>query len=217
MDLRELLIGRLARLADIKRYSVYPRTRDESVAEHTFFALTFASFIVDDLKRADVKDIDEAWLYRAILKHDWTESFSGDIDGPFKWRHHDVASESEIAAAGDFASYTKDLLETSTRDTMQEIHDANYKRGGMLEMMILKFCDFLSVLQFLLIQKEQGNQLFIDMVVKQYDRAVQFTEKVVTLGGGPREQQIRKVLCHWMGQAQKIAKEIDDARSDARG
>ena len=72
------------RLENIIRFSVMPRVKDQTVAEHSF-CVAFISLILADIEsKVYKKKIDFEGLVRRALCHDIPESFTGDIIFTFK-------------------------------------------------------------------------------------------------------------------------------------
>jgi len=175
--LRELLEGNPARLRYVYRYSTSRVQQQETVAEHSYYVALYALFVGRwvneqmDLGKlakptwwgpATDRVLVENLLQRALL-HDLEESRSGDFPRPFKH------SSPEL----------KEMLERASRISMDQVirpifgiplnQDDEIDNGIADEFLmswldakdatpegrILEFCDFLSVLSFMM--QERGN------------------------------------------------------------
>lgn len=89
---------RLYRLSYITRYSVVPRIKDESVAEHSFYVASIVIKLHDEYKF----NVDEA-VTMAIV-HDWTEAWTDDVTVATKRKFPSIAKavkESELEVANE--------------------------------------------------------------------------------------------------------------------
>jgi len=67
------------RLMDVKRYTILPVSREQSVAEHTYGVCAIATFLWEKIEK--VEDLE---LFMWAFLHDIEESMIGDIPTPAK-------------------------------------------------------------------------------------------------------------------------------------
>ncbi|MCL4405131.1 MAG: HD domain-containing protein [Patescibacteria group bacterium] len=70
-------------LSHVVRFNGTPQHFTESVAEHSFYTVYFATTVLYFLKQAG-EEVDEAKVMKMAAIHDVEEGFSGDIVNPFK-------------------------------------------------------------------------------------------------------------------------------------
>ena len=102
-------LAQIYNLAFIHRYSVIPRVKNESIAEHSFFV---ASLVVK-LSDAYSFDLGKAVVMATI--HDWTESWTDDITIATKIKFPLIAEAVEIAELEVVRNYFSFCLFRSLR------------------------------------------------------------------------------------------------------
>lgn len=145
-------------LAVIPRWSVLPRTRDQSVAEHSFYVALYVDKLVIMLKWPVAR------RYQAVqhaLKHDMPEIVTGDIMGPVKRTISNPKAREELelrvlASLGEYYTH--------------EIHPpAEIKR-------VLKAANIIDEFFYTQMEVSMGNKSLIrmrDMVTVRLARALQ--------------------------------------------
>jgi 5'-deoxynucleotidase YfbR-like HD superfamily hydrolase len=129
-------------LAHIARYSVVPRIRSESVAEHSFFV---ASIVV---QLHDTYEFNIGTATTMAVVHDWAESWVDDITVKTKQEFPAVA---EAIKAAEYEIVQREFPE-SAKYYWEELH---YNKT--VEAMIVKYADALQVLQYAASEIMLGN------------------------------------------------------------
>lgn len=152
--LSEALVGDLARLRFIIRFSNCPRIHNESVGEHSFYTALYSYMIGTGLKFCGW-EIDMGRLLGKALMHDVDECFSGDFIRMFK--HSSPALKSEIDKASSV--FTQKLAKNlSSSKLLSDTFFNDWKKAKEEdEGRVVAFADYLSVLSYVMQEIELGN------------------------------------------------------------
>lgn len=163
LHVREMLKGYPVRLRYTSRYSTCRINQKETVAEHMYFVSLYAMLIgqwYDEGLEGEVPDPQKpkvnwyALMARSVI-HDMEESRTGDWPRGFKH------SDPELKA----------VLHRVAKDAMEKIlmrlvngywakwllESWEFAKDGTVEGRIIAFADFLSVLSYIIQEKESGN------------------------------------------------------------
>lgn len=142
-------------LAHIARYSVVPRIRSESVAEHSFFV---ASIVV---QLHDLYDFDIGKATTMAVVHDWAESWVDDITVKTK---QDFPAVAEAIKAAEHEVVQREFP-NSAKFYWEGLH---YNKT--VETMIVKYADALQVMQYSLSEILLGNSGYMLSVFHSADK-----------------------------------------------
>lgn len=143
-------LAQIYNLAFIHRYSVIPRVKNESIAEHSFFVASLVVKLRDEYKF----DLGKAVIMATI--HDWTESWTDDITVATKRKFPLVASAVEVVEAQIARSmFSMDIFSIWLE----------YKEGHSVEAKIVKYADTLQVIQYAESEAKLGNK-YMESVVE---------------------------------------------------
>lgn len=148
MSLNEFL-AQIYNLAFIHRYSVIPRVKNESIAEHSFFVASLVIKLNEDYSF----DLGRAVTMATI--HDWTESWTDDITVATKQRFPLIQGAVEVVEAQIARS-------TFSRDIF--FIWLEYKEGDSVEAKIVKYADTLQVIQYAENEAKLGNKYMAAVV-----------------------------------------------------
>lgn len=163
IDLREVLLGRPTRLRYIVRFSICPRTHDESVAEHSFYTAFIALMIarslgyrVEGSNGRDSHMIDVGLLLSRALMHDMDESYSGDFIRMFKHSNPQLKEQIDQACIGFMTKLAMEISRDPGEggDLLQMWEDA---KADDYEGMIVGVADFMSVVSYVVQEIKAGN------------------------------------------------------------
>lgn len=167
LNMVEMLKGCPSQLRYVHRFSACRVTRQESVAEHSFYTAFFALFIAKWYEMSDeyTHHVDvELVLTRALL-HDAEESRTGDILRMFKHRDKTVADAINGAASEEAETFFDRLLpdgplSSVASSTYFEIWQTS--KDDSIEGRIVKFSDFLSALSYILQELDATNRVLLN-------------------------------------------------------
>jgi 5'-deoxynucleotidase YfbR-like HD superfamily hydrolase len=137
-------------LAFVYRYSVVPRVKNESIAEHSFFVASLA------IKLSDEYSFDAGKAAIMATIHDWTESWTDDITIATKRKFPLITEAVEIAELEVVRDNFSCLATTAWLD---------YKKGESVEAKIVKYADTLQVIQYAENEAKLGNK-YMESVVE---------------------------------------------------
>lgn len=161
LSVREMVNGEPTRLRNTFRYSTSRVHHPESVAEHSYYValycLLVGRWVNENSVYSDTPAVHMGTLMERALLHDLEEARSGDFPRDFKHSSPVLHAMLENAGRAAFLQVTKPLVGSDTAIYMCEIWKDS--KDDTKEGMILEFCDFLSVLSFMMQEKESGNSL----------------------------------------------------------
>jgi len=149
LNVRELLSGENQRLRFIGRFSTCHVSHRESVAEHSFFVNLFSVLVARWCQTNDTgMVIDYQKLMQGATFHDLEEARTGDFFRPFKYSTEELRRA--LTNAGELAArqtVTGLVNDEDQEDTLVSwwVNAKDSSREGC----IVAFCDFLSVLSYM--------------------------------------------------------------------
>lgn len=149
------LYKQIYNLAHINRYSIVPRIRNESVAEHSFFVASIVIMLHDEYEF----DVGKATTM-AVL-HDWTESWVDDITVKTKRDFPGIARALKEAEH----CIVLDYFPSSAKYYWRELHQNN----TTVEAKIVKYADTIQVLQYAQNEILMGNEGYMRDIYKLAD------------------------------------------------
>ena len=156
IQFKKFVTGHHKNLSIISRFNFRSRSRNESVAEHSFFVATYANIIADMMVKRKL-DINYEMLNKMALVHDAEEAIVGDILSATKLQFKDQYDKISAGVVDellyDYAVYWNTY--SLPNDSFRLEHD------------IIKLADKISGINFCFEQLEMGNKLFID-ILKEY-------------------------------------------------
>lgn len=137
-------------LSHIQRYSVVPRIKSESVAEHSFFV---ASLVI---KLHEKYDFDMGKAVVMAVTHDWTESWLDDITVATKRKFPEIAEAVNICER-----------KVAIHEFNLETYSAwiEYKTGVTIEAKIVQYADVLQCIQYSQGEVNKGNIGYMQSVL----------------------------------------------------
>jgi 5'-deoxynucleotidase YfbR-like HD superfamily hydrolase len=149
MTTKEFL-AQIYNLAFVYRYSVIPRVKNESIAEHSFFVASLVVKLQEDYSF----DLGKAVTMATI--HDWTESWTDDITVATKRKFPLIADAVEVVEY----QVVREFFPNSVQNIWSE-----YKEGHSVEAKIVKYADTLQVIQYAVNEAKLGNK-YMESVVE---------------------------------------------------
>lgn len=143
-------LAQIYNLAFIHRYSVIPRVKNESIAEHSFFVASLVVKLQEDYSF----DLGRAVTMATI--HDWTESWTDDITVATKRKFPLINNAVEVVESQVARSvFSRDIFSIWLE----------YKEGVSIESKIVKYADTLQVIQYAENEAKLGNK-YMESVVE---------------------------------------------------
>ena len=166
--LKEIVLGKIAGLNHTYRFSGSVKTKDQSVAEHSFWTALIAGALAkyENEKRKEngkyVSPLNTAKLYEQALFHDIEEVVTGDINHLFKHR-----SEGK-----EFRKLLNELTIASVKEEIFDIilcgdiymEDWKESHEDTEENYLIKMGDWLQLLQYVDEEYRRGNNYFIPVI-----------------------------------------------------
>jgi 5'-deoxynucleotidase YfbR-like HD superfamily hydrolase len=154
VNLSKVVIGDLARLRFVIRFSNCPRIHNESVGEHSFYTALYAYFISVSL-RVQGFEVYVGQVLAKALMHDVDECISGDFIRMFKHSTPELKQAIDQASAKFTKGVLKDVAKTSL---LADVYFADWEKAKLgNEGRIVAFADYLSVLSYIAQEIELGN------------------------------------------------------------
>ncbi len=150
-------LSQIYNLAFIHRYSVIPRVKNESIAEHSFFVASLVIKLRDEYKF----DLGKAVIMATI--HDWTESWTDDITVATKRKFPLLKETIEFIEC----QVAREHFSVGVRGVWLE-----YKEGASVEAKIVKYADTLQVIQYAENEAKLGNKYMASVVDDAHERAL---------------------------------------------
>jgi 5'-deoxynucleotidase YfbR-like HD superfamily hydrolase len=144
-------------LSHVVRFNGTPQHFIESVAEHSFYTVYFATTILYFLKQAG-EEIDEAKVLKMASIHDVEEGFSGDIVNPFKHYNDQI-----LEAIRSVNEQTIAFMFENLPQGLQEEYIAIWKEEAAQrskESQVVKLADRLSLVSKCYEEMQVGNVFF---------------------------------------------------------
>ena len=195
LDLRAVVLGRMTRLRYVVRFSICPRTHDESVAEHSYYTAYIAMMIAMDLRRDGV-EIDHGVVACRALMHDADEAHSGDFIRMFK--HSTPGLKQAIDAASQ--NFMKEYAEEIGSPPSLALWEGAKRADN--EGAVVSFADFLSVVSYVVQEINAGNHSMFEHLdeLKKFFSSFQ-AEKYA-------------LLKKYLGPCQAILDTVEDRRAN---
>ena len=156
----------LSAMANLNRYNGSSKLHNQSVAEHSYNVIVFASLFckINGFSRKLRSAVIDA-----AMSHDMAESVLSDIP-------HDAKKSIEKLIGCEISQFEKDVMQselsyfyedfcrsegvsTGLKDVYEE--DVELSTNGQLISLICKYCDTLDVLMYLDIESKLGNDFHI--------------------------------------------------------
>lgn len=176
LSIREMIDGNPARLRYTFRYSTSRVSAPESVAEHSYYVAFYSLMIgrwYNNRPNRDPQDspVNIGLLLTRALVHDLEEARSGDFPRLFKHSTPelkqilDQASEVALAQMLEPLLPGPDVPGPASREAKHMLEIWRTAKDDSLEGRIIEFSDFLSVLGFMLQERDSGGNRNIDQHV----------------------------------------------------
>lgn len=160
INLREVILGRPTRLRYVVRFSICPRTHDESVAEHSFYTAFIALMLARGLHyeydsgQGLGRPLDLGLILSRALMHDMDESYSGDFIRMFKHSSPELKNAIDSACESFMTKLACELTHDEGPDILQMWSEA---KEDDFEGAIVSLADFLSVVSYVVQEIQSGN------------------------------------------------------------
>lgn len=176
IDMNEMLGGSLSRVRNVIRFSNSTRIKDESVAEHTYFAAYYALILAHELSAKEDVKIDMGLLLTRALVHDLDEAVTGDFIRHFKYQDEELHEKLD-KASDEIMKVAFD----STSDSLSGLHHEwkSSKAPNTVEGDLMAFADFLSVLSYVMNEIDCGNRKLITQLDDMYEYAKSFHDRMI--------------------------------------
>lgn len=155
MNVRELLLGNVAKLAYMQRFSGQRVYCHETVAAHSFFVCFYAHQLCMHAIRNGLEPEVEAVLIRAIY-HDLEECMTGDFPRPFKYSDETTKAALDLGARKCFLNLSEAINEDPATRILMRVSWENAK-DDTLEGFIIEFADHMSAVSYILQEVKSGN------------------------------------------------------------
>ena len=142
---------RLYRLSYITRYSVVPRIKDESVAEHSFYVASLVIKLHDDY------DFHIGRAVTMAVIHDWTEAWTDDIT---------IATKREFPEIADAVKLAEYAVANKKFSLVVKDHWADHSLGNSVEAKIVSMADVIQCMQYTSHEIKLGNTGYMTEVLK---------------------------------------------------
>jgi 5'-deoxynucleotidase len=155
MDYAKMLL-KMRGLNHVRRWNFHPTTRDENVAEHSFWVVFIA--MVLESKAYGINDIDVSVMLAALL-HDAEESITGDLPSLVKrftpWNGVEEKARAELfGVGGSMPPDTPVYRESHVFNDLCDMSKSNT---------LIRMADTMSALLFATEQVKCGNLMFTDI------------------------------------------------------
>ena len=177
INLAEMLGGNLSRVRNVIRFSNSPRIKDESVAEHSFFAAYYSLVLGHVLQAYEDVNVDFGLLLSRALVHDLDESITGDFVRHFKYEDPDLHERLDDASSCLMSC----AFDSTCEDISNVLHELwkTAKAPSTVEGDLMAFADFLSVLSYVMNEIDCGNRKLIQQLDDMYTYAGSFRERMI--------------------------------------
>jgi len=200
---KNIITGDLSRLRYIDRYSSVMVLHKETVAEHMYYVSLYAYLIGLTLNEeahlirceqlipsrvgvgSPIGTINMEKLLRFAISHDLEEARTGDINRMFKHSSTEVSEAIDKAAHNEMYEMTIGL-KLLTGVSAEITDDWSHSKDKSYEGRIVSFCDYLSVLSYMLQELSCSNTTML-----QHHATMM---KYVTKFGGPEYDFIRVLV-----------------------
>lgn len=164
IDIRQLILGKPSRLRYIERYSTCPRSHPESVAEHSWY-VAFYALVIGKALNVDRHTVDLGLLVGQAIMHDVDECFSGDFIRMFKHSSETLKQEIDKACQSFIGDFVLDLCgDVSHGHGADLMYMWKNAKEATHEGLIVGFCDFLSVVSYVVQEIESGNHVMYEQL-----------------------------------------------------
>lgn len=197
MNLKALLTGDVNRLRYVTRYSSIFTLHKENVAEHSFYVGFYAMIIGSELNyrcrvTAGENYVDMGKLLSKALIHDLEESRTGDVTRSFKHSSEALRVLIEERSKSEVETAIQDL----DLDSRHELQDYwNDSKDDSIEGRIIAFCDFLSVLSYMIFELNASNHT----MWHQHETMIKYTQKF--------DDQKFDFIREWVNEAKEMTME----------
>lgn len=177
LNLMEMLGGNLSRVRNVIRFSNSTRIKDESVAEHSFFAAYYSLVLGHVLQTCEDVTLDFGVLLSRALVHDLDESITGDFVRHFKYEDPELHERLDHASSCLMSC----AFDSTCYDISNVLHELwkTAKTPSTIEGDIMAFADFLSVLSYVMNEIDCGNRKLIMQLDDMYAYAKSFRERMI--------------------------------------
>ena len=173
MKLKELLFGNPNRIRHVIRFGTVARTRDENVAEHSFFTAFYAMMIARELGWGH----DELGkLLQRCLIHDFEEAESGDFPRPFKYSSPELKQALDVAGEKAFDITFGSLLEGTDLLLLKGLWQT--AKDDTQIGRLVSFADFLSAAAYLLDEVRSSNQSITKYCTTMKEQSKKFNDPI---------------------------------------
>lgn len=188
LDIKNLLLGSIQHLAHVNRYTSYPVSRRENVAEHTCFVSLYCLLIGEDLECNVSIDINWRKLLKSALLHDLDEALTGDFLRSVKYGTPGLKKALDTASVRVVEGMESELNLTGILDTWKSAKDDS------LEGSILAIADFLAVASYVVNEIWTGNRHLYYILHELRDHLVGLGNKARSYLPSSEECEAREIL-----------------------
>ncbi len=150
INIRELLVGDVGRLANVFRFSSVRCVKRETTAEHVFFT-TWYSYILAMHCNLDLHmDLNIGEVLERGMLHDLEEARTGDINRLFKYTTPDLKREIDAAAQMHLREMMLPLLPESAEAFASSVVEVwGCSKDDSYEGLVVRLADYMSVLSYM--------------------------------------------------------------------
>jgi len=150
--LRELLFGQVNRLRYVGRFSTLPVFQRENVAEHSFYTVLYALWLLEHTIATWCMS-ERLYALCCAAVHDLDESISGDMIRSFKYSDPELATALRHATDRSTLELVRSLAVPDWHDNWRLAKNAGDRIGRLVAL-----ADFMSVLSVMASEIRFGNQ-----------------------------------------------------------
>ena len=153
---------RLYKLSYITRYSVVPRIKDESVAEHSFYV---ASLVI---KLHEYYEFNLGKATTMAIIHDWAEAWTDDIT---------VATKKQFPLIEKAVRYAELEVANNKFSPVVLEHWSEHNKGTTVEAKIVHMADIMQCMQYASHEIKLGNSGYMCDVLKDANERLEKLEE----------------------------------------
>jgi len=158
----KMFIDNLRLLNWIYRWDTYRRIKEENVAEHSFWVVTYSMLLADIEREIFGKEVDVEKVLRMAIIHDWEEAPAGDILHPVKTYNPEIRATVQ-KVANELFNHMVRLLDNRLARLYISLNMAR-SRKETLESKVVSAAELLSYLFYALDEYRLGNKHLTEVI-----------------------------------------------------
>ncbi len=147
----------IARMSYINRWGLMRNTRHETLAEHSLFVASTAHILAVIASEMFEAEVCPEKVATSALYHDISETMTGDLPTPIKYRNETFKNEYKAVEA-EAVEIISDMLPIEIKQTMKQT--VSGQSLNLREKSIIKTADKISALVKCIEEEQSGNKEF---------------------------------------------------------